>query len=176
MDENSPIEVRSRQRGQLPFAVGFLIVAALLAAQIGTQTRWVEGSKLFAQPRFWPAVALALMVGFAAIRVWRLPRRRFKPADWTEARIWLRPLEHVVWFMLYVFTVPIIGFLVATILFATLMTYRMGYTQKRMLVSAVIFAIVVVITFKGLLSVRIPGGMIYEYFPDALRSFFILNL
>jgi hypothetical protein len=44
-----------------------------------------------------------------------------------------------------------------------------------MLGSAVLVALAVVVVFKSFLSVKIPGGAIYEYLPDALRSFFILN-
>jgi hypothetical protein len=38
------------------------------------------------------------------------------------------------------------------------------------------FAIAVVLVFKGLLSVRIPGALLYEYLPGPLRSFAILYL
>ena len=50
------------RRGQLAFAMGFLAASALLLSQIGSQTRWVDDTALFAQPRFWPAVGLGLIV------------------------------------------------------------------------------------------------------------------
>ena len=39
-----------QRRGQLIFALGFVGCAALLLALIGDQTRWVDKTKLFAQP------------------------------------------------------------------------------------------------------------------------------
>ena len=50
------------RRGQLIFALFFVVVSLLLISQIGTQTKWVEKSKFFAQPRFWPAIGLGGMV------------------------------------------------------------------------------------------------------------------
>ena len=46
------------KRGQLPFAAGFLGLAALLAAFLWDQTVWKDGKDLFSQARFWPAVGV----------------------------------------------------------------------------------------------------------------------
>jgi hypothetical protein len=51
----------------------------------------------------------------------------------------------------------------------------MGYRTPIMFKSGVAFALVVVIVFKSFLDVKIPGGAIYEFFPDSVRNFFILN-
>ena len=52
------------RRGQLIFALFFVGVSIVLLAMIPDQTRWVNKTKFFAQPRFWPAVGLGLMVLF----------------------------------------------------------------------------------------------------------------
>ena len=44
-----------------------------------------------------------------------------------------------------------------------------------MMLAAVLFGLATVVVFKSFLSVKIPGGMIYEYLPGAIRTFFILN-
>jgi hypothetical protein len=95
------------RRGQLIFAFAFFAISALLLAAIGEQTRWVEKSKLFAQPRFWPAVALGLMVLFGGLHLYRLPWRRFTRFDGIEVRKWGAVLEYAGWFMVYVVAVPI---------------------------------------------------------------------
>ena len=162
-------------RGQLLFAGVFLILSVVLLSQLGEQTKWVNNTNFAAQPRFWPMIGLILMVGGTALHIWKLPRRRFYAADWIEARKWLFVVEYALWFCAYVVVVPIIGYLFATILFMPSLVYRMGYRKKSILMWSVVFGIGTVVLFKSLLSVKIPGGLIYEYLPGALRSFFILN-
>jgi hypothetical protein len=164
------------RRGQLVFALGFLAVSIVLLALIGNQTAWVEKSKLFAQPRFWPAIGLGGMVLLGAGHLSSLPWRHVTRYDLAEVRRWGSVLEYAGWFMIYVFAVPYIGYLPATVIFVPLLSWRMGYHSRGMMLASVVFAVAVVVLFKSALSVKIPGGAIYEYLPDGLRSFFILNL
>jgi hypothetical protein len=164
------------RRGQLYFALAFLAAAALLLALIGQQTRWVENTELFAQPRFWPAVGLGGMVLLGALHLARLPWRATTPFDRTEVLKWATVIEFALWFMAYVVLVPIIGYLPVTLVFVPALAWRMGYRSRRMLGISAVFAVSVVVLFKSFLSVKIPGGMLYEYLPGALRSFAILNL
>lgn len=164
------------RRGQLIFALIFLTLSALLLALIGEQTAWVKKTRLFAQPRFWPAVSLGGMVLFGALHLYQLPWRRVSRYDLWEARQWGRSLEYALWFMGYVFLVPLIGYLPVTLAFVPLLARRMGYRSRFMMWICAGFAVAVVVLFKGLLSVRIPGALLYEYLPGPLRSFFILYL
>ena len=116
------------------------------------------------------------MVCFGALHLYRLPWRRFTGFDGAELRRWIAALEFVLWFMGYVIAVPYLGYLPVTMIFVPLLAWRMGYRRTRMMVISVGFAVAVVLAFKMALSVRIPGAVLYEYLPDALRSFFILNL
>lgn len=164
------------RRGQLIFALVFLSLSVLLLALIGEQTAWVKKTKLFAQPRFWPAVSLGGMVLLGGLHLYQLPWRRVSRYDLWEARQWGRSLEYGLWFMGYVLLVPIIGYLPITLVFVPLLARRMGYRSPLMMWLSIGFALVVVVLFKGLLSVKIPGALIYEYLPGSLRSFFILYL
>ncbi|MFD1509632.1 tripartite tricarboxylate transporter TctB family protein [Lacimonas salitolerans] len=164
-----------RLQGQVIFAIAFLVLSLLLLSQIGTQTTWAARTAFFAQPRFWPAVALGGMVLFGALHFWRLPRRRIRRTDVTEAKIWAQPLEYALWFMGYVMLVPVLGYLPVTMAFVPAMMWRMGYRRPWFLWLGVAFGVAVVMVFKTFLQVRIPGGMIYEYLPGALRAFFIVN-
>ena len=116
------------------------------------------------------------MTLLGALHLYRLPWRRFTAADRGELKRWAEVLEYAVWFMAYVLAVPVIGYLPATLIFMPALTWRMGYRSRLILSSSVIFAVAVVVLFKTFLSVKIPGGMIYEYLPGALRGFFILYL
>lgn len=164
------------RRGQLVFALVFVAVSVLLLALIGRQTAWAEKTRLFAQPRFWPAVSLGLMTGLGGLYLYRLPWRQITRDDRRELRNWATVLEYALWFMAYVLLVPILGYLPVTLVFVPALSWRMGYRSRFMLTISVVFAVAVVVLFKGLLSVRIPGGAVYDYLPGALRSFFILYL
>lgn len=165
---------RERRRGDLVFAVIFLLFSLFLLSRLGTQTQWIEGSKLFAQPAFWPAISLVGMSVFALLHFlgsWWSPRI---DGRWQEVGFWLRSLEYAGWFLLYVWLTPIIGYLLATLLFTVLLALRVGYRQWRMLLLAALCGLAIVVLFKSLLAVRIPGGALYEYLPDGLRSFMLL--
>ena len=173
---SSPTSPKGRRAGQVLFAIFAVGASALLLSQIDSQTKWVEGTKFAAQPRFWPAVGLFSMTVFAVLHLWRLPRRAIRRDDWREGRKWLEPLEYAVWFMGYVFLVPVVGFLPMTVGFAVALTLRLGYRGGRWMLIAALFGIAVVLIFKAFLGVKIPGAAFYEIFPEPLRSFAILNL
>lgn len=166
---------RGPLRGQLLFALVFLVASLLLLSQMGEQTKWVNKTKLFAQPRFWPAVSIGGMVLFGGLHLWKLPIRRFTRADVIEWRIWLFAIEYVLWFLAYVLVVPWLGYLAMTVIFMLILAYRVGYRDRVMLWSAVGVGVAVVVLFKSFLNVKIPGGAIYELLPGTLRTFFILN-
>lgn len=163
------------RRGQVVFAVALVAVSGVLFLQIGEQTRWIDKTKLFAQPRFWPAVGLGAMVLLAGLHLGRLPWRRVTRFDRDEALKWLSALEFVVWFLVYVWAVPILGYLPVTLVFLPALSWRMGYRGAKWIGLSAGLAVAIVVLFKSFLSVRIPGAAVYEYLPDTLRSFFILN-
>lgn len=162
-------------RGQLIFAVVFLVTAIVLLLLIGDQTKWVKRTKFFAQPRFWPAVAIIGMVVFGGLHLWKLPRRKFHRTDYVEWQVWLFSIEWILWFLIYVVLVPIIGYLPVTMAFMPILVWRLGYRDRLMMWISTLFGATVVVLFKSLLEVKIPGAMLYEYFPGPVRSFFILN-
>jgi len=161
------------RRGQIYFSVVFFLVGLLLLSQITRQTRWVENTQLFAQPRFWPAAGLIGIVLLGGLYLYKLPWRNITVQDRIEIRIWVSTLEYVCWFLGYVVVVPVIGYLPATLIFAPLLSWRIGYRSKKMLWISAMFGFATVLLFKTMLSVQIPGGLLYEYFPTMLRSIFI---
>lgn len=166
---------RERRCGDLVFAILFLLFSVFLLSQIGEQTQWVKKGKLFSQPSFWPAVGLIGMTFFGAMHlVGSLLSPRIM-GRFQEVSFWLRSLEYAAWFLVYVWMVPYIGYLMATLILMPLLAFRAGYRDKKMLLIAAVIGFLIVLIFKSFLSVKIPGGMIYEYLPDALRSFMLIN-
>lgn len=168
------LEQTKTRAGAVIFVAAFTLFALFLLSQIGAETKFSARGKLFAQPRFWPAVGIGVMVLFGLAHL-ALNWRKERPGWWAEALIWLRAFEYLAWFMVYVWAVPIIGYLAATILFATALALRLGYRSRGMLGAAALTGLVIVLVFKTGLAVKIPGGAVYEFLPDALRNFMIVN-
>ena len=179
LQENNGIKSlfkRDRQPGDLVFALAFLFISLFLISQLGSETKWVKGTKLFAQPAFWPAVSLALMTLFAILHVAGSFLSSKKQGRREELLLWFRSIEYAIWFMVYVWIVPLIGYLPGTLIFVICLVIRTGYRNKKILFYAGLVSIAIVIIFKGFLSVKIPGGQIYEMLPDAIRNFMLLYL
>jgi putative tricarboxylic transport membrane protein len=166
---------RPRPAGDLAFALAFLALAVFLASQLGVETKWFKRTKLFAQPAFWPAVGIFGMVFFGAFHVFGAVISKRTPGRMAEAVLWLRSIEYALWFMAYVLITPWLGYLPSTILFALALTFRTGLRGRIYLLAAGGMGLFIVVLFKSFLQVKIPGGILYEYLPDALRNFMILN-
>lgn len=166
---------RYRRPGDFVIAILSFGFAVFLLASLPFQTDWVARTKTFAQPAFWPTVAVCAMVLFSALHLVgalvseRIPGRR------AEVMEWLKALEYVAWFMAYVAVVPIVGYLLGTIVFCIALTLRLGYRGWRWIGLAALFAVVVVVLFKGFLQVKIPAGAIYEVLPSGPVRTFIMT-
>ncbi|MBZ0127893.1 MAG: tripartite tricarboxylate transporter TctB family protein [Rhodobacteraceae bacterium] len=163
------------QSGDLVFAAIFLVFSVFLLSQLPNQVLWLKKVKLVAQPGFWPAASLIGMVGFGLAHFLSRLRLSDFRREGSEMAVWAKSLEFAVWFMAYVVVVPVVGYLGATLVFSLLLTWRMGYRRPRMLLASIGTGFATVLFFKTMLSVKIPGGMVYEYLPNAWRSFMILN-
>lgn len=107
---------------------------------------------------------------------WRKRTRHSQIAITLEVLHWSKAVEYILWFMAYVWLVPLVGYLPVTLMFCFALTCRLGYRDKRMIVAALLIAIAIVVIFKSFLAVKIPGGALYEYLPVAIRNFMILYL
>lgn len=161
---------RYRRPGDIVFAWMALAFAVFLLIQLADQTAYRAGGKLFAQPRFWPAVALIGMVVFASLHLLGSALSERIHGRWKEVLLWLSAFEYAGWFIAYAALVPLAGYLPATVLFAVLLTLRAGYRSRFMLSMAAVSAALIVVLFKTLLKVNLPAGKVYEWLPDGLRQ------
>lgn len=166
---------RERRPGDLIFAIGFFVLALVAAAVLPQQARFLGATAFVAEPGFWPLVGVCMMVVFGAVHLattWIAPPLAHR---WEEVRMWGRSLEYVAWFVLYVAIVPYLGYLPSTLVFALLLTFRLGYRSAGSLAASAAFAVAVVLVFKTGLGVRLPAGAIYAYLPHGIRSFVMVN-
>ena len=167
---------RYRRPGDIIFAVFFLAFSLFLLSQLGTETKLVKRTKWFAQPSLWPTIAIWGMVIFSALHLIGSAVSPRIPGRWRELTFWLMSLEYVVYFLIYVAAVPWLGYLPSTMLFAALLTVRLGFRLPGAFCIALVFGAVVAIVFRALLQVNIPAGRVYEYLPDGLRAFALTYL
>ena len=156
----------------LVFALLFVLASVVLLSQLGTQTIWSSGKHLTAQPRFWPSVGLIMMLGFGALHLWQA-RSAPRTGSLGEVGLWLRGLEYVVWFIGYVFLVSILGYLPASILIAVALVLRLGLWSLRWVAWAIILAFGIVVVFRVLLRVNVPGGAVYHWLPSGSSNFML---
>ena len=163
-------------RAEVVFAVASFSVAVFLATQWSSQTVWSEGQPWSRQPGLWPLIAIVGMLGFGALELvacfWRNLKRGGGDVG-AELLYWLAATEYLIWYMAYVLATPYLGYFPTSVIFATLLAFRLGY-RGRMLLWAPVSGAAIVILFKAFLQVRIPGGVIYEYFPHAIRNFLVI--
>lgn len=158
------------------FALAFLAFSLFLWTQLGDQTQIVKRTKWFSQPSLWPAIAIYAMVGFSTLHMISSLVSPRIPGRWPEVLFWLRSLEYIVYFLIYVAVVPWLGYLPTTVLFALFLAFRAGFKRPAAFGAAAAFGIIVPIIFRAGLQVKIPAGAVYEYLPGAMRVFFLTYL
>jgi len=161
---------RYRRPGDIVFAWVILIVSLFLLSQLFDQTAWKANGKLAAQPRFWPGVSLLGMALFSLLHLISSALSDRIDGRWQEVGLWLSSIEFAARFIGYALAVPYAGYLPSTLVFALLLTLRMGYRDKKYLFAAGFSALGIVVLFKTLLKVNLPAGKIYEALPDGLRQ------
>ncbi|MBO9468221.1 tripartite tricarboxylate transporter TctB family protein [Tropicibacter sp. R15_0] len=161
---------RYRRPGDIVFAWFALFVSVFLLSQLADQTAWRSGGKLFAQPRFWPAVSLGAMTLFSAFHLLGSALSERIHGRWQEVWLWISSLEFAGWFIAYAVAVPYAGYLPSTVIFAVVLALRVGYRKASTLGAAAFAAVVIVLLFKTMLKVNLPSGLIYESLPDGLRQ------
>lgn len=165
-------------RAEIVFAVVSFLVAVFLATQWSSETSWANRQPWSRQPGLWPLIAIVGMLVFGAgeLIATLIRNKRHGGGDvLAEVGLWARSAEYVAWFMAYVLIVPWVGYLPTTMVFTTALAFRLGY-RGRALWLAPVMAIGIVVVFKAFLQVRIPGGEVYDLFPQAIRNFLVIYL
>ncbi|MEM6618803.1 MAG: tripartite tricarboxylate transporter TctB family protein [Pseudomonadota bacterium] len=126
-----------------------------------------------------PALCLAVLLPATLLNLrlsWQVHRwrRRFgqPTAIGNELRQWLGALEFVIWFVAYTVLVPVLGYLLATVLLGTLLPYRMGYRTRRWIGICLVTSLAIVLVFRTGLQIKTPVNIwLYDFLPPAAESF-----
>lgn len=165
---------RYRRPGDFILSLAAFLFALLLLESMSRQTTLIDGQALYAQPSFWPRIAVYSMVLFSGLHlIGAMMSERIRGRK-EEVVYWIRSIEFALWFIAYVLIVPRLGYLPATLIFTNLLAFRLGYRRWTWFLAATVFSIVVVIVFKGLLQVKIPAGDIYSLLPAGKFRLFVM--
>jgi len=128
-----------------------------------------------------PFLCLLVLVPAALLNLsdsWRVRqwRTRFQlPTDAQyETSKYLAALEYVAYFIVYTLSVPILGYLVATILLGTFLTWRLGYRSVKWFGIAAVSSFAIVVVFRSLLQIKTPVSIwLYDQLPTTTRAFML---
>ena len=131
----------------------------------------------------WVAPMLCLLVlvpaALANLRAsWREARWRKRFALPTDPRPefgkYIAALEFVAGFILYTLVVPVFGYLLSTLIFGCVLTWRLGYRTKFWMGTGFLSSLAIVIVFRTFLQIRTPVSIwLYDRFPPDMRSFML---
>ena len=155
-------------------------VALLLA--IGVATR--PGSShadWWTRPALAPGVALGLLAGANLLTLWRrigdLRASPPTPLEREEARDrfgdWLRPVEYLAYFGLYVWAIQHLGYIPASLIFVLGLLARAGLRSPGWMLAGVALVLALMGIFRIGLGVWMPAPELYDRAPDALRTLLI---
>ena len=167
---------RYRRPGDVVFALVFLAFSLFLLLNLKSQLVWKDGLILGKQPALWPTIAV---IGMACLAFLHWLSSALSPriyGRFAEMTFWAKSCEYVLWFMAYIYGVKYYGYLPMTIVLAVVLGIRVGFRSWRSVMMLILFAVVVVVVFKSMLQVNIPGGALYDYLPGAVRSFALTYL
>lgn len=175
-----------RTRGDLILSILMLGVALFLLWHFGGEGGWDQRDfpqkrvgKILKQQWVGPLMALAILVPSAVLNVWQSyrwtqkPERRHRPNQTLfEVLQWVKALEFLAYFIVYSYCVPVLGYLLSTLVFAVFLTTRLGYRKPRMLAYSLGTAMVIVLVFRTFLQIKTPVNIwLYELLPPALETF-----
>ncbi|WP_108836506.1 tripartite tricarboxylate transporter TctB family protein [Tateyamaria sp. Alg231-49] len=135
--------------------------------------------RIIKQGWFAPLVCVCILVPAALWNLqgaWRAHawRARFKQptAVGHELLQWLRALEFVAWFVAYTLLVPVLGYLVATLILGTALPWRLGYRGLRWFGICFAASFAIVLVFRSGLQIRTPVNIwLYDQLPQGLETF-----
>ena len=137
--------------------------------------------RILKQPWVAPLLCLLVFVPAAVANLWGSRfvhqwRKRFllPTAPTYELEQWFRALEFVAYFIGYTMVVPILGYLVSTVLFGLFLTWRLGYRTKRWMGISLTASLTIVIVFRSFLQIKTPINIwLYDQLPPTAKSFLL---
>ena len=139
------------------------------------------GKIMLKAPWLMPLALLALLIPAALFNLWnsylaaRKRGREQRPnRSLYELSYWFGALEYVGYFIVYTLMVPILGYLVSTLILVPALAARQGYRTPRWMLISLISALIIVLVFRTGLQIKTPNSIwLYNQLPLDLRAFML---
>ncbi len=120
-------------------------------------------------------VPASIMNLFQSWKVHRWRQRFLLPTDASyETAKYAAALEYVAYFILYTLSVPLLGYLISTLLLGVYLTWRLGYRTPKWLLVGLLSSFAVVVVFRSFLQIKTPVSIwLYDQLPAGLRVFML---
>ena len=121
---------------------------------------------------FVPAALMNLRASYKETQ-WR---RRFKlpTSAYFELTKYVAALEFVAYFIIYTLLVPILGYLISTLILGMYLPWRLGYRSRIWALRSFLSALAAVIVFRSFLQIKTPVSIwLYDQLPPAMRAFML---
>ena len=157
---------------------------AYMAHQLGLselEGRVARFGRILKQSWVAPMICLAIFVPAALFNLrgsWKETawRKRFllPTSAYFELTKYVAALEFVAYFIGYTLIVPILGYLVSTVLLGSFLTWRLGYRTRRWTLIGLASSLAVVVVFRSFLQIKTPLNIwLYDQLPSATRAFML---
>ena len=175
-----------RGRGDLVFSVIMLGVVLLLLLYFGSESGWEQRKlpqkrfgKILKQAWVGPLLCMAILLPAAIVNLWQSVKKRRRDIRQRvpnriryELMMWVKSFEFIAYFLIYTFTISYLGYLLSTLLFAVLLTYRLGYRSRRWMAISLASAFAIVVLFRTILQIKTPINIwLYNQLPAGLETF-----
>ena len=137
--------------------------------------------RILKQPWIIPMLCLLILIPTAfwnmqeSFRVHQWRKRFLLPTNvHFEVSKYVAALEFVAYFILYTLFVPVLGYLLSTLILGTYMTWRLGYRNWTWVFRGALSSFAIVIIFRTVLQIKTPSGIwLYDQMPNTFRTFML---
>ena len=145
---------------------------------IEIEGRVVRFGRILKQSWVGPLLCLVVLIPAAiwnaksSFKIHRYRKRFLLPISMTyELEKYIAALEYVAYFILYTVLVPILGYLISTLLLGMFLTWRTGYRTGRWMLTGFLSSLIIVFIFRSFLQIKTPISIwLYDFLPSAMRG------
>ena len=175
-----------RITGDLTLSIIFLLFVVFLLIYFNSESGWSARDlnqkrvgKILKQQWVGPLMCMAILLPatilniLEAFKAYKKSKRLLLPNKiMYEMTQWIRSLEFILYFLVYTFSITVLGYLISTLIFAVFLTYRLGYRTKKWIFISLFSSFIVVLIFRTILQIKTPVNIwLYQYLPENIEIF-----
>ena len=175
-----------RITGDLTLSIIFLLFVVFLLIYFNSESGWSARDlnqkrvgKILKQQWVGPLMCMVILLPatilniLEAFKAYKKSKRLLLPNKiMYEMTQWIRSLEFILYFLVYTFSITVLGYLISTLIFAVFLTYRLGYRTKKWIFISLFSSFIVVLIFRTILQIKTPVNIwLYQYLPENIEIF-----